>query len=223
VLGILSVEKQEVAREAIRRTWLPGGAAADILSLFVLRGINALDATFQEASTYGDVVFLRANATLTRMVGPIWSTWLWLECAVEAWPSARLLGKAEVDVWLHLPGIAARLLADLKGTRICCAVDRPHDVAVLSMPWIDRLPSQPCASALNTSTAHARSRRSIGACRSRSIGTWRCSGPRASTTSLGRPPVPCTASRHTHHRLVTPLHLLATPSRVPSLPARSAA
>ena len=114
VLGILGVESQSAVRRSIRRSWLPGGAEADILPLFVLRGLNASASTLAEAEEHGDSVFLRAEASQSRFTGPLWSLWLWLDCARTAWPHAKLIGKAESDVWLHLPGIATRLRADFE-------------------------------------------------------------------------------------------------------------
>lgn len=81
---------------------------------FVLRGLNASASTLAEAEEHDDIVFLRAEASQSRFTGPLWSLWLWLDCARTAWPHAKLIGKAESDVWLHLPGIASRLRADFE-------------------------------------------------------------------------------------------------------------
>ena len=78
VLGVIGVESQGEVRDSIRRTWLPGGAAADMLAYFVLRGVGILPQTRAEARRHDDIVFLRAAATQSRHVGPLWSQWLWL-------------------------------------------------------------------------------------------------------------------------------------------------
>ena len=92
VVGVLGVEPQVAVRDAIRQTWLPRGAAANMLALFVLRGIGLAPATHAELHTHGDIVLLRAEAVQSRLVGPLWSAWLWLECAMHAWPTAQLIG-----------------------------------------------------------------------------------------------------------------------------------
>ena len=117
VLGIIGVESQAAVRASIRSTWLPGGTAADVLALFVLRGIGALPETVAEAETHGDMVFLPSQSAQSRLVGPIWSLWKWYECALQAWPEVTLVGKAETDVWLDLPGIASRVHADFAALR----------------------------------------------------------------------------------------------------------
>ena len=38
--------------------------------------------------------------------GPLRKLWLWLECALVAWPAAALVGKADDDAWIRLPGVA---------------------------------------------------------------------------------------------------------------------
>lgn len=126
VIGALGVEKQLEVRDAIRQTWLPLGASADMLALFVLRGIGLEAGTISEAGTQGDIVFVRSEASLPRLIGPLWSSWLWLECAVQAWPNAQLIGKAETDTWIDLPGVAARIHADL------AAIDLRHDRAAVA-------------------------------------------------------------------------------------------
>ena len=117
VLGVLGVESQSAVRLAIRNTCLPGGAAADILALFALRGVGIRQSTADEAARHGDVVFLRAHTEQSRFTGPLWSAWLWFECALDAWPGAQLIGKAESDVWVHLPGVAARIQRDFDALR----------------------------------------------------------------------------------------------------------
>ena len=112
VIGVIGIASQVPVRDAIRRTWLHDDSGR-ILSQFVLRGIGVSPSTVAEAATHQDMVFLPANVSIARMTGPLWSNWLWLQCARTAWPHSRLIGKAETDVWLHLPGIGLRLLADM--------------------------------------------------------------------------------------------------------------
>ena len=118
VLGVLGTEHQIDVRAAIRATWLPGGADADILANFVLRGLGVQSATLEEAAQHRDIVFVRSESGQSRLVGPIWSLFLWLECAYAAWPHAKLIGRAETDTWQDLPGVAARLLADFEALRV---------------------------------------------------------------------------------------------------------
>ena len=117
VLGVLGTERQVATRDAIRSTWLPGGANMGILALFALRGIGVQPTTLDEAAVRGDMIFLRSEAAQSKLVGPIWSLFLWYDCALSAWPAATLIGKAETDTWQDLPGVAARVLADLEALR----------------------------------------------------------------------------------------------------------
>jgi len=60
-----------------------------------------------EAANHTDVIFLNASEDESKGYGPLHSTLLWLECASTAWPKSKVVGKAEDDVWVHLPDIAA--------------------------------------------------------------------------------------------------------------------
>ena len=128
VVGVIGVETQRSVRDAIRRTWLPGASMADMLALFVLRGIGVQTSTLDEASQHQDVLFLQSDASMSRLVGPLHSLWQWLECAHRAWPGATFIGKAETDTWLDLPGIAARVLVDLE------AIDQDLAASASTMP-----------------------------------------------------------------------------------------
>ena len=93
-------------REAHRDTWMH--ATQDVLAKFVLRGIGAAAGTVREWRQ-GDIVFLPALASLDRPSGPLFSLILWLRCALSAWPAAGFIGKADDDVWVHLPATAIAL------------------------------------------------------------------------------------------------------------------
>ena len=109
VLGVVTHE-QSSFRHLIRRTWLPSPEAG-VITRLVMRGLNASAAVIDEAAQFGDTIFLSSSAHLSKDVGPLLSTWQWLECAVSAWPRAALIGKAEDDVWVHLPGVLESLRA----------------------------------------------------------------------------------------------------------------
>ena len=64
-----------------------------------------------EANEHRDMVFVDAAASANRKVGPLHSLLLWLRCAARAWPTVRLVGKADDDVWISLSGTAAHLKA----------------------------------------------------------------------------------------------------------------
>jgi hypothetical protein len=93
----------------------PGFVPESILTRLVLRGMNASAAILDEAETYGDTVFVQADAGLSLNRGPLMSTLLWLRCAVEAWPHADLIGKAEDDSWVHLHEVERLLRSALGG------------------------------------------------------------------------------------------------------------
>ena len=76
-----------------------------------MRGYNASAAVIDEAAQFGDIVFLPSSASLSEYSGPLQSTWQWLECACSAWPRAAMIGKAEDDVWVHLPAVMESLRA----------------------------------------------------------------------------------------------------------------
>ena len=109
VLGVVT-HQQSSFRHSIRRTWLPSPEAG-VVTRLVMRGLNASAAVIDEAAQFGDTIFLPSSAHLSKDVGPLLSTWQWLECAVSAWPRAALIGKAEDDVWVHLPGVLESLRA----------------------------------------------------------------------------------------------------------------
>lgn len=110
VLGILSAENNRGLRDAIRQSWLPSGAAHGIMVRFVMRGLNAGAQVRQEARERGDeVLFVHADASMPRASGPLQSLLCWLRCAVVAWPLASWVGKADDDVFAHLPDVAASL------------------------------------------------------------------------------------------------------------------
>ena len=109
VLGVITNERSRY-RHSIRLTWLPS-PEADVVTKLVMRGFNVSAEVLDEAARFGDVVFLPSSASLDKNLGPVQSTWQWLECAVSAWPRANLIGKAEDDVWIHMPGVMESLRA----------------------------------------------------------------------------------------------------------------
>ena len=114
VLGVLSTEAALHLRNAARSTWMSQLTnGSQILPKFVIRGINASQSMVSEHERHGDVVFVRAPASLRRESGPLRSIVLWWECALHAWPNAQLIGKADDDTWLHLRGVALLLQRSL--------------------------------------------------------------------------------------------------------------
>lgn len=121
-LGILSATEHSKFRRAARLTWMAQSeresreAAGGLACRFVLRGLNASAALLQEAARHRDVLLVAAPA-LSRQTGPLTSLMYWYECALVAWPKAGLIGKADDDVYLHLPGIEVHLRLTLAATR----------------------------------------------------------------------------------------------------------
>ena len=107
VLGVFSHTANLAVRRTIRETWLTL-AHESLVTRFVMRG-RGDDRVAQEASKHADVVLLDAPAAMSKDVGPLWSSMLWLACAPRAWPGADLIGHAEDDTYLHLPGIVSHL------------------------------------------------------------------------------------------------------------------
>lgn len=107
VIGILSPDEHIGLREQLRATWL--ASEPRVLARFVLRGVNALAASLNESHMFGDIVFVKAPAQMPRKTGPLLKLFLWLQCATVAWPQAQLIGKADDDTYVHLPGIADHL------------------------------------------------------------------------------------------------------------------
>ena len=64
-----------------------------------------------ESERHGDIIFLPAPADLSAGRGPLISTLLWLQCASGAWRNAHFIGKAEDDVWIHVPDVISSLRA----------------------------------------------------------------------------------------------------------------
>lgn len=113
VLGIFSSDGRAAFRREIRSSWMPEGRDAGIEPWFVMRQFGASKTTLNESHEAGDIVFVAANASLGRKSGPLQTFLLWIQCATVAWPHARLIGKADDDVWTHLPSVAAHLRASL--------------------------------------------------------------------------------------------------------------
>ena len=107
VLGVFSHSANLAVRRTIRETWLTL-AHESLVTRFVMRG-RGDDRVAQEASKHADVVLLDAPAAMSKDVGPLWSSMLWLACAPRAWPGADLIGHAEDDTYLHLPGIVSHI------------------------------------------------------------------------------------------------------------------
>ena len=101
VLGVLTTDGHRDYREAIRSSWMRKANAADITTRFVMRGIGST--AEDEAHSHGDIVFVEALASMVRKNGPLQSLVLWWQCAVETWPQASLIGKADDDIWVNGP------------------------------------------------------------------------------------------------------------------------
>ena len=118
-LGVLSHDQRAEYREAIRASWALH-AAPHVIVRFALRGLGASAAVRAERANFtrngvSDVVLLDAAANASRARGPLAS--LLRTAARRRRGGARLVGKADDDVWLHLPGISAHLHASLHALR----------------------------------------------------------------------------------------------------------
>ena len=107
VLGVLSDESSSF-RNAVRQSWLHDTGRADVVTRLVLRGIGASQLVRREARAFADTVFVHLDAAATR-VSVLPTVLLWYQCATAAWPTARLIGRASDEQWLHLPDIFASL------------------------------------------------------------------------------------------------------------------
>ena len=110
VLGVISHEASPF-RNAVR-TWLHAADEDDhsLLARLVLRGLGASALVRREAIAFNDTVFLHAApGSLPAAHAALENTLLWFACAVGAWPQSTLVGRAEDDVWLHLPDIVGSL------------------------------------------------------------------------------------------------------------------
>ena len=116
VLGIFTAEhaKNALHRREARKTWLSTKFRSPWMDVvFVARGLGASKDLISEARTHGDVVFVNASATLGRAQGPLATLLSWLVCVTRTAPNAQLIGKADDDTMLMLPGIAAHLRGSL--------------------------------------------------------------------------------------------------------------
>ena len=123
VLGVITTQ-QSSWRESVRSSFFRFASEPGLLLRIVLRGINASQLVREEFVRHGDTIFLRAPASLSAGRGPLTSTLLWLSCAVDAWPNARHIGKAEDDTWLHLPDI----MSSLRVSRDALAARNVHEL-----------------------------------------------------------------------------------------------
>lgn len=104
-------------RNGCRATWfssqrLPSSVAA----YFVLRWprrVAAPLALLSEVQRHDDMLFVDAPSNMSRDNGPLLSLALWLGCAALIHPEAHYVGKADDDVWLHLPQLESALTSTL--------------------------------------------------------------------------------------------------------------
>ena len=125
-LGVMShiSPKQSALRMAIRETWLPEAAAARMAARFVLRADPGADgaaeaaAARHEAAVHGHVLLLpRVRARQGQGAGALSTLMGWFDMAPLCFPAATLIGKAEDDVWIHLPSVAPFLQQSLELVR----------------------------------------------------------------------------------------------------------
>ena len=92
VLGIFTIDANLHQRSSIRKTWLHGhrdsngfeSPAMAVLTRFVVRGVGASSNMSSEAASYGDIVFVRGKAGMSRKTGPLQTLVLWLACSLKA-------------------------------------------------------------------------------------------------------------------------------------------
>lgn len=102
-------------RHVIRTSWLRAASSANasIRAHFVLRCGGLASATFAalatENASASDLLCASVPASDGRVRGPLLALWWWLQYAYRVYPHARFVGKADDDVFVHLPD-ATRLL-----------------------------------------------------------------------------------------------------------------
>lgn len=122
-IGVIShtgSPRQRALRMAIRETWLPEAADARMAARFVLRaesgagGADEAAAARREAGVNGDVILLtRVRARLGQGAGALSALIGWFDLGPLCFPAATLIGKAEDDVWVDIPGISRFLQQSL--------------------------------------------------------------------------------------------------------------
>ena len=103
IIGVLSHDtpRQRQLRAAIRDTWLADFRVHGIDGRFVMRG---------NVSGESDLLLLpNIRAVLGQGAGALVSLMSWLTCASDLWPTARHVGKAEDDVFIHAASVARSL------------------------------------------------------------------------------------------------------------------
>ena len=110
VIGVLSADGRASYRTIIRQTWLRD-LPPQLVARFVVRGDGGSGSVVEEARAFSDMVLVRARASLSRAIGPLHSLFAWWRCALETWPRAWGIAKADDDVWIDLRGVAWQLEA----------------------------------------------------------------------------------------------------------------
>lgn len=115
VLGVFSHESYRHRRVAARLSWMApavvrAAAAGGINCCFVMRRQGAAEHTELEALEFGDVCFVNASARASRTVGPLLTLKLWWQLALQRWPHAKLIGKADDDGALAMKELATKSL-----------------------------------------------------------------------------------------------------------------
>ena len=115
-LGVFTADRSTNAlhRASARRTWLsPMHQSKELLTVFVARGIGASSSLVAERVEHGDIVFVNFSASMGRAQGPLALLLSWLQCVTQTMPNVKLVGKADDDVLIMLPGIASHLRGSL--------------------------------------------------------------------------------------------------------------
>lgn len=113
-LGVLSIESNRRRRSIMRATTF-ATHTKQLETSFLLRGhdVASGEQLGREAAVHGDVWLVNATASLSRSVGPLVSTMLWLDCATRVHPRVPFIGRADDDVWLNVGGLL-RMLSSVR-------------------------------------------------------------------------------------------------------------
>lgn len=113
-VGILSAPPFTSRRHAIRRTWLAERSTLrSVAACFVVRAglcgrtseaaLRERSVVAAEAAAHGDVLALESVCLHERRArGAVFALYAWMQHAVDAYPHAAFIAKADDDVWLDL-------------------------------------------------------------------------------------------------------------------------
>ena len=174
-IGVLSHGPNAALRAVIRRSWLSRKPPSDLVVRFVIRKRGASASVLHEASRHQDTALVDAPAKLGHKQGPLTSLFLWWRHAMATWTTALFIGKADDDVYIHVPGLAAHLWSSQAAVVVATGSHRPRILwGAIEGAHFDERRKRPAAFQRRFPVGYPCAKRSRGLCGSQQCGVTPC-------------------------------------------------